>query len=274
MRHGFALLAVAVLIVITGCTPSAQAPTSQPTPSASPTPTPTPPPRQLAVGDCTGPLPATLSIEPIDTVPCDTEHTYEVFEVVPLGGDTLPSPETMRVIANNRCVPAFEAFVGVTHTHSRYDSLYISPDEVAWETPELRQLTCLLGSPGETLTATAADDTTLFPALGECTGPQDVGVLDLEIIDCAKKHHYEVFAEKKIKGKTAPDNKELAKLISSVCVAEFKKFISKDAASSKYEFTYFIADAELWGKIKDHRLVCTVGSPKGGIEGTLKDAKA
>ncbi|MCW5954208.1 MAG: septum formation family protein, partial [Propionibacteriaceae bacterium] len=251
--RGYVLSAVVALVALAGCTPSAPSPATPPAPTASATPT--PPPRQLAVGDCTGPLPSTLGGEPIETVGCDTEHTYEVFEVVRLGGDTLPSAETMRVIANNRCLPAFEAYVGVTPSHSRYNSLFLSPDEVAWETPELRQLTCLLGSPEETLSTTARDDTALFPTVGECTGPQDVPVLALEVLDCAKKHHYEVYAEKQVKGKKAPDEKELAKLISSVCVAEFKKFVGKDAASSKYEYTYFIADADLWSNVKDHRLV-------------------
>ncbi|MGC4152230.1 MAG: septum formation family protein [Propionicimonas sp.] len=268
------LIAVAAFVALVGCTPAAAPPVNPPTPTGSAAPTSTPPPRQLAVGDCTGPLPAMLSSDPIPTVPCDTDHTYEVFEVVPLGGETLPGMETMRVIANNRCLPAFEAYVGVTPSHSRYNSLFISPDEVAWETPALRQLTCLLGSAEETLSTTARDDTDLFPTVGECTGRQDVPVLDLEVIDCAKKHHYEVYAEKKIKGKKAPDEKELAKLISSVCIAEFKKFVGKDAASSKYEYTYFIADGDLWRNVKDHRLVCSVGSPKGGIKGSLKDAKA
>ena len=266
------LLAVATLLALAGCTPSTPAPAT-PLPSAE-SATPTPPPRQLAVGECTGPLPPTLTVDPIDPVPCNGEHTYEVFEVVPLGGDSLPSPETLRVIANNRCLPAFEEYVGVAPSHSRYNSLFFAPDEVAWETPELRRLTCLLGSPAETLTATARDDSTLFPAVGECTGPQDVPVLSLEIIGCAKKHHYEVYAEQQVKGKKAPDEKELAKLVNSVCVAGFKKFVGKDAPASKYEYTYFIADQELWDKVKDHRLVCSVGSPKGGIKGSLKDANA
>lgn len=269
-----ALLAIAALVALAGCTPAAPSPSTPPA-TTSATVTPTPPPRQLAVGDCTGPLASTLTTsQPITPVPCDAEHTYEVFEVVPLGGENLPSPETLRVIANNRCLPAFEAYVGVPSTSSRYNALFLAPDKVAWETPELRQLTCLLGSPDRTLAASARDDTTLFPAVGQCTGPQDVPVLSLEVIDCAKKHYYEVYAEQKVKGKKAPDDKELAKLVSSVCVAEFKKFVGKDAGSSKYEFTYFIADAELWATVKDHRLVCSVGSPKGGIKGSLKDAKA
>lgn len=277
-----ALLAVVALVTLAGCTPSAPAQPTSPGETATPaastaptsTPTPTPPPRQLAVGDCTGPLPATLSVEPIEPVPCDGEHSYEVFEVVSLEGDALPAADLLRAIANNRCLPAFAAYVGVEPTYSRYDSHFLTPDEAAWEIPSARQLTCLLGASGKTLHATARGDATLFPAVGECTGPQDVAVLDLEVVDCAEKHHYEVYAEQKVKGKKAPDDKELAKLVASVCAAEFKKFVGKDSAGSKYEFTYFIADAKLWGKVKDHRLVCSVGSPKGGIKGTLKDAKA
>ena len=275
------LFAVAALVALAGCT-SAPAPTTPPGETAGPvtssappsTPSPTPPPRQLAVGDCTGPLPATLSVDPIEPVPCEGEHSYEVFEVVSLEGDALPAPDLLRAIANNRCLPAFTAYVGVEPAYSRYDSHFLTPDAAAWEIPAARQLTCLLGASGKTLHATARDDSTLFPAVGECTGPQDVAVLDLEIIDCAEKHYYEVYAQQKVKGKKTPDEKELAKLVSSVCAAGFKKFVGKDSAGSKYEFTYFIADAKLWGKVKDHRLVCSVGSPKGGIKGSLKDAKA
>lgn len=268
------LVAVAAFIALAGCTPSTSSPT---TPTSLPTAesaSPTQVPRQLAVGDCTGGLPSMVSGDPVETVPCDTEHIYEVFAVVPLGGETLPSAETMRVIANNRCLPAFEEYVGVNPSYSRYDSSYLSPDAVAWETPELRQLTCLLRSSEQTLSASARDDTTLFPAVGECTGAQDVPVLDLKVVDCAKKHYYEVYAEKEIESEAAPTEKKLAKLVNSVCVAGFKEFVGKDAASSKYEYTYFIADADLWSNVKDHRLVCSVGSPEGGIKGSLADAKA
>lgn len=268
------LLAVAALALLAGCTPSG-APSQPGSPSSAPgeSSSPTPPPRQLAVGDCTGPLPENLSDE-IAATPCDAEHTYEVFEVVPLNGDALPSAETLRVIANNRCLPAFDAYVGVAPRYSRYDLLFLAPDEVAWETPELRRLTCMLGAPGKTLNASAKDDTALFPAVGQCTGPQDVPPLSLEVIDCGKKHHYEVYAEKVLKQKQAPDDKELAKLVTSVCAAGFKKFVGKDVAGSKYEYTYLIAAPDLWSNVKDHRLVCSVGSPQGDIKGSLKGAKA
>ncbi len=267
------LLAIGALLVLAGCTPSPSPSTTPPAPSESATTA--PPAHQLAVGDCTGPLASTLTtVEPIEPVPCDDEHSFEVFEVVPLAGESLPSPDTLRVIANNRCLPAFEAYVGVAAGYSRYNSLFLAPDQAAWENPALRQLTCLLGSSEQTLTASARDDAALFPSVGECTGPQDVPVLSLEVVNCSKKHHYEVYAEKKLDGDQAPDEKELAKLISSVCTAEFKKFVGKDAAGSKYEYTYFIPHADLWSKVKDRRLVCSVGSPAGGIEGSLKDAKA
>jgi len=268
------LLAAAALVTLAGCTPAGAPSITTPEPSLSPSAPAVPPAPQLAVGDCTGPLASSVtSSTPIEAVSCDQEHAYEVFQVVPLTGDLLPSTDALQAIANNRCLPAFADYVGVAPEYSHYTSVFLVPDEKAWESPELRRITCLLGSSDGTLNASARNDTRLFPEIGECTGPQDVPVLELDLIDCDQKHYYEVYAEKEIDSDEAPDAKALTKLLNSVCVAEFAKFVGKKAAESRYEYTYFLADAELWANVKDRRLVCSVGSPEGGIEGTLKDAK-
>ncbi len=269
------LATVAACLVTAGCTAqtgtgSPTAPASEPTPSQSVTA-----PRQLLAGECTGTLDSQVNgstaIEPVD---CKDEHSWEVFAVVPLPGDKMPSADTMRVIANNRCLPAFEEFVGVEPAYSRYSSAFLAPDELGWQDPSLRRITCLLGSPEGGLTGSAHNDSRVFPEVGECTGPQDVSVLDVKVVNCKQKHNYEVYAEKTIKAKKAPTGKELTKLVNDVCVAGFKKFVGVAANKSKYEYTYFIADSGLWSKIADHRIVCSVGSPKGGIKGSLKNAKA
>jgi len=186
----------------------------------------------------------------------------------------LPDPDTLRVIANNRCLPAFVEFVGVEPAYSRYASVFLAPDDASWDLPELRRITCLVGSEDGGLKGTARNDTSLFPAVGQCTGPQDVPVLEIDIVSCKKEHHYEVYASKVIDSRKAPSTKELTKLVNSLCVAEFKKFVGVASTASKYEFAYLVADRSLWDKIGDHRLVCSVGSPKGGIKGSLEDAKA
>lgn len=270
------VLAAAVCLAVAGCTAQPGGPGSPvETASESAAAKASPPPRQLMAGECTGPLDATVSgTTAIDPVDCDDEHAWEVFAVIPLQGDELPTPTTMRVIANNRCLPAFEEFVGVEPAYSRYSSAYLAPDQISWDDASLRRITCLLGSPDGALTGSARDDSRIFPDVGQCTGPQDVPVLDVKVVPCKREHHYEVYAERVIKSAKAPSAKELAKLVNSVCVAEFKKFVGRAATASKYEYAYFVADAGLWTKIADHRLVCSVGSPKGGIKGSLADAKA
>ena len=269
------LAAVTTLVALTGCTADPGPSPASSSPDEPTAATASPPPRQLMAGECTGPLDATVSgTTAIDPVDCDDEHAWEVFAVIPLQGDELPSPTTMRVIANNRCLPAFEEFVGVEPAYSRYSSAYLAPDQISWDDASLRRITCLLGSPDGALTGSARDDSRIFPDVGQCTGPQDVPVLDVKVVPCKQEHHYEVYAERVVKSAKAPSAKELAKLVNSVCVAEFKKFVGRAATASRYEYAYFIADAGLWTKIADHRLVCSVGSPKGGIKGSLADAKA
>lgn len=269
------LAAVAVLVAMAGCTAEPGASSSDPRTGEPSTASASAPPRQLLVGECTGPLNSAVSgTTPIDPVDCADEHAWEVFSVVPLTADRLPTASTLRAIANNRCLPAFKEFVGVEPAYSRYSSVFLAPDEVGWAEPSLRRITCLLGAADGGLTGSARDDSRLFPEVGECTGPQDVPILDLEVVSCKKEHHYEVYAEKVIKSGKAPSAAELTKLINEVCVTGFRKFVGVAAASSKYEYAYFIADSSLWRKVTDHRLVCSVGSPKGGIKGSLKDAKA
>lgn len=269
------LAAAAVLLAMAGCTPQPGDPSSAPeatTPSAASASV---APRQLLVGECTGRLDSAVSgTTPIDPVDCEQEHAWEVYSVVLLSGDTVPSANTLRAIANNRCLPAFKEFVGVEPAYSRYSSAFLAPDEVGWAEPGLRRVTCLLGHPDGGLSGTARDDSRLFPEVGECTGPQDVPLLELDVVSCKKEHHYEVYAEKLIKSAKAPSAAQLTKLVNEVCATGFQKFVGVAAARSKYEFSYFIADSSLWRKVTDHRLVCSVGSPKGGIKGSLKDAKA
>lgn len=268
------LVAVAALVAMVGCTAVPSAPPVPPTDESTAAKA-SPAARQLLVGECTGPLDdsvsGTTAIEPVD---CDEEHSWEVFSVVQLRTEDIPDADTLRVIANNRCLTAFTEFVGVEPTYSRYSSVYLAPDEVSWEDPGLRRITCLLGSGEGGLTGSARDDSRLFPKVGQCTGPQDVPVLEVEVVSCKKEHHYEVYAEKVIKSSKAPSAAELTKLVNSVCVAGFKKFVGVAASASKYEYAYFIADAGLWKKVGDHRLTCSVGSPGGGIKGSLADAKA
>jgi len=277
VRRLLALVASA-LLGLTACSPapSASPAASQPgsASASSATPSPSVDPARVGLGDCTGPLNLSgASMADVEVLSCDQPHFYEAFATVPMAPGEYPGVDALAAQARTECATAFTDFVGVSPEYSRFSSAYLAPDATAWPLLESPALTCLVGSAKGGLIGSAKGDTRIFPAKGQCTGPQDVAALDVEILDCADRHHYEVYAVKQIDAKKAPTGKALDKLIDSVCVSGFKKFVGIDATRSRYEYLYFLASADLWSKVGDHRLVCSVGLAKGGIKGTLKGKK-
>lgn len=271
-------LALSLALTLAGCTPTAVGgPGSVAAPgteSSAASSTPTAPVTVLKVGDCTGPVDLTgASISSLPAIGCDEPHYYEVHGVFPITGDTYPGAATLGDQAATACAPSFLAYVGVEPEYGRYASAYIAPDPAAWVVQENRAITCLAGSAEGGLVGSAKGDVLVFPKKGQCTGPQNVPVLEVEIIDCSAPHAYEVFAAKDADAKDAPTKEEEDKLFTSVCQAGFKDFVGIDAGKSKYEVTYFLAGADVWKKVADHRIVCSAGSPKGGITGSLEGVK-
>ncbi|HRA06280.1 MAG TPA: septum formation family protein [Propionicimonas sp.] len=285
-----AVVALALGCALAGCTPatvpdagSAVSPTSPTSAPASasegsaPSATPSLPASTVAVpqvGECTGPVDLSgASIASLTSVPCAQPHYYEVQDRVVIAGDGYPGAEVLSDQAATACADGFVDYVGAEPGYTRYTSAYVVPDEVAWMTPANRVITCLVGSSEGGLVGSAKGDFLVFPEKGQCTGPQDVPALEIELIDCSAKHYYEVFAASKVQSEKAPKDAEVEKLFASVCLAGFKKFVGVAAGASKYEVTYFIASSDLWDKVADHRIVCSAGSPKGGITGSLKGLK-
>jgi hypothetical protein len=280
MRRNPAWLGVGLALCLAACTPAGTNPTGSPGPVTSPVASATAtastpePVTVLTVGDCTGPIDLNgASITSLPAVPCDQAHYYEVHATFPLTGDVFPGTQTLADQAGARCAPAFVDYVGVEPQYGRYASAYIAPDEAAWAVPENRVITCLVGSVDGGLVGSAKNDYLVFPKTGQCTGPQNVPALEVKIIDCTESHSYEVFAAKKVDSAAAPAKAELDKLFTSVCQAGFKDFVGIDVGKSKYEVTYFIAGADVWKKVADHRIVCSAGTPDGGITGSLKGVK-
>ncbi|MCL1838790.1 MAG: septum formation family protein [Propionibacteriaceae bacterium] len=269
ISQGVALL-FAVGLVSAACT-SAPAATESPTFVSTPSPTPTPW-LTLNVGDCTAEIDFSVKpkAESITTVDCDSTHYFEVYGQIAVDRSVYPGESQLASIAAEKCSAEFVNYVGVAANYSRYSSVYLAPDAAGWSNKANREIWCLLGSANRELIGSAKGDFTIFPHKGQCTGPQNVSALELEIIDCDQEHYFEVYATKEIKTKTAPSSNERKRLVDEVCKAEFAKFVGTTPARSKYQYTWFLVDEENWTKIADHRLVCSVGSNKGGIKGTLK----
>jgi hypothetical protein len=229
----------------------------------------------LEVGDCTGEI--DFKSEPmassIEAVPCADPHYYEVHAVIELGDQVFPGASLLTIRAKEECTTSFDAFIGIDARHSRYSSSYLAPDAGGWSNTANRRIICLAGSTRGGLTGSIKGDTSLFPKLGQCTGPQDVPLLDLQRLDCQQEHYYEVYYETPVDSAEAPTGDVLAALIDEHCKTQFTEFVGVEPADSEYEYTFFLADADNWKDVLDHRLVCTVGSSKGGIKGSLKDAK-
>ncbi|MFT4109985.1 septum formation family protein [Propionicimonas sp.] len=274
-RRSGARLALALLatLLLAGCTGSGTAPSTGGSPATSATPSASAL-SHLAVGDCTGDLDLSgAAISDVPTVPCTGDHHWEVHAVVAVAGDTYPGADALTSRADTACAASFVEYVGVEPAYSRFTSAYLTGDENAWAAPENRVITCLVGSPDNELTASARGDTLVFPTKGQCTGPQDVAAQAVRVIDCSRRHYYEVYAAKQVTSKKAPTAEEEQKLYTSVCLAGFKSFVGLEAGASTYEIAYFLAGEDIWTKVADHRIVCSAGSPKGGIKGSLKSAK-
>ncbi len=279
MRARVPAAAVALVLALAGCGTSMTAPTSlgripdSSSASASPTASATPS-TSLAVGDCTGAIDfAVGSVTDLPALSCTGDHYWEVYAVSTVPSETYPGAATIAETAKVSCAQGFAGYVGVDQEYSRYASAYLAGDADAWADPARRTITCLVGSSNGGLLGSAKGDTRIFPANGQCTGPQDVAAAAVEVIDCAEPHYYEVFATQEVTGKKAPTVEEEQKLFTSVCLAGFKDFVGVDSGKSKYEVTYFLAGSDIWKQVGDHRIVCSAGSPDGGITGSLKNRK-
>ncbi len=209
----------------------------------------------------------------VQLIACNQPHYFEAYATIPLTMAEHPGAAELAKLAGTACAAAFKKYVGVAPEYSRFTSASLTPDVAAWAVLAQRALTCLVGSPDGGLVGSAKGDTRIFPKKSQCTGPQDVPPASLRIIDCKAKHSYEVYADQRIDAASAPKGKALDKLIDSVCIAGFKRFVGVDPARSKYEYLYLIASEKLWTKVADHRIVCSAGLAKGGITGTLKGVK-
>jgi hypothetical protein len=264
---------VAALLALSGCTSvlpvgaTSAPPTSQSPSAASPLTT-------LTVGSCTGAL--AEDGEPTDaipTVPCTQAHSWEVAAVVGLTTPDYPGEVGLRTLATTECTRAFADYVGVEAAFSPYGVTFVGPSESHWPNPDARKLVCLVGTEVGGLKASLKDHPVVFAETGQCLGEPASGSTTYPLIACDQKHLYEVYASSKFAGKSAPKTTEFDKAYANLCVAGFKKFVGVDLAKSKYEIQYFVLPAELWKTYSDHRLVCSVGSPSGGITGTLEGVK-
>ncbi len=264
MRISITVLATATALLLAGCAPAATSPTAT-TGGASPLGT-------LTVSQCTSAIDP-QRVPSFSVTDCDDPHAWEVASIVPTSGDVYPGEAALRQLADTSCASALADYVGVEPVNTTFGVTFLAPNEAHWADAASRKVACLVGDGSGGITGSLKGTAYSFPTKRQCFGKPPTNSFAFELLPCTEAHFYEVYATKKLDGKTPPTTAEFDKAYASVCVAGFKDFVGVDAGKSSYEILYSVLPDSLWTKLSDHRLVCSAGSPTGGIVGTLKDAK-
>lgn len=101
---------------------------------------------ELNIGDCLN-LPEGNEVADVETVDCAEPHRAEVFALPQLGADAdapYPGQEALVTEGQERCVEAFEAYVGRPYSESSIFSTALTPSQQSWESAGDREIVCLL----------------------------------------------------------------------------------------------------------------------------------
>jgi hypothetical protein len=262
MRVRACLWAVAVVTVLTGCTGGPPIPFRPPdnTPLVA---TPAPPPVVLLqVGDCTGQAGSgSGAYDKLPKAACGRPHYYEVVALLPLAGEEWPGLDAVSSAAERGCPGEFTRYVGVPSGNSLYTTSGVVPTQADWRSPDNRTIACLAGTDGGGLVGSVRGDTRLLPSAGQCIG--SIRGEKLSIIECSRRHSYEVFAERALGSNESNAGQD------RFCRERFAAFVGIPAAHSRY-FMGELGTMASWSP-RDTRVICVAG-PVDGI-GSLKDSR-
>lgn len=122
------------------------------------------------------------------------------------------------------------------------------------------------------VTAPATTDT-FSVRVGDCLGKLPSESTDeLSLLPCTEPHYWEAFATATLTGEDFPGTAAVRNQAEDECNRAFAGFVGVAANKSKLELTMLTPTKETWTQANDREVVCLVGSPGGGVTGTLKDA--
>jgi Septum formation len=102
----------------------------------------------LQVGDCFN-IPEGTSIQTVEKQPCTDSHTAEVIFVGEYTGDTYPISLSLDSFIEDRCVPAFESYIGrAIDSEPKLAIAYFYPSRDTWDNGD-RTITCYGTQPDE-----------------------------------------------------------------------------------------------------------------------------
>ena len=89
----------------------------------------------------------------IPLVPCDLEHTHEVFFKAEHPEGPYPGSAAIELFAEQQCVGAYYDYVGVELSESVYYFTYLFPSVSTWNDDTDRQIVCFVVARDQFLTA-------------------------------------------------------------------------------------------------------------------------
>jgi hypothetical protein len=92
----------------------------------------------LEAGDCFSdyqdPLASSADVSAVRALPCEEEHSYELFHIFTIGQDedAWPGDDAVIEAAVAGCFPAFEEYVGEAYGASGLDFSFLYPNAEGW----------------------------------------------------------------------------------------------------------------------------------------------
>jgi hypothetical protein len=104
----------------------------------------------LAVGTCFDDVDAFFDegehdeVASLPIVDCAKPHDNEVFHTFEVQADSFPGMDKLEEIAQRACHDAFEGYVAMPYSESRFEFMYLVPSERGWKRVRDREVTCFL----------------------------------------------------------------------------------------------------------------------------------
>lgn len=101
----------------------------------------------LRVGDCWDLKdPNAEEIGEVTAVPCSAEHEYEMYFTGSMSEGTYPTDDAFNTWLEANCLPAFDAYVGISYQDSDLEIFPLTPTEAGWNGGD-RLVQCALFHP-------------------------------------------------------------------------------------------------------------------------------
>ena len=232
----------------------------------------------LQVGDCVDDPPTgatTTEVSDLAAVPCDQEHTGEIYYLVDLEDGDYPGEEEVSASADEACAAEFEAFVGLAYEQSRLEISTLFPTRESWEDLDDREVVCIVVDPTGPLTGSARN-------LGEAAAAAEPGTsaggvppvgtcLDVNgaPVDCATAHDSELYAVVDLPDGAWPGQEAVDASAEQACLDQFAGYVGVAYDQSALEFAYLPPDDTSWAA-GDRQVGCLAVDPAGPLTGSVR----